>query len=199
MNTPRILTAGIATLLALPIAARAVDYHWTANPGNNNWSDAGNWDAGVPVSGGNRIFVHTNGSFNILGPALDAGLMILAVGNAGDPLSGYTFGAGTYNVGTIYVGENKNANIDAIALNNGYGRAFINAGTTINVGAFHLGEWDGASGHVVQSGGDVNVSHQFRLGHWPQAGGAQNSYTMNGGTMTMTGPAGDTKIGRAHV
>ena len=193
MNTPRILTAGIATLLALPIAARAMDYHWTANPGNNTWSDASNWDAnGVPVSnGGNRIFVHTSGSFNILGPVLDAGLMILAIGNSGAPTSGYTFGAGTYNVGTLYIGENKNANIDAIALNNGYGRAFINAGTTINVNAFHLGEWDGASGHVIQTGGDVNISGQFRLGHWPQAGGASNDYTMSGGTITMTGAAGD--------
>jgi hypothetical protein len=46
-------------------------------------------------------------------------------------------------------------------------------------------------GHVVQSGGDVNIAHQFRLGHWPQVGGATNSYTMNGGTITMTGSAGN--------
>ncbi len=193
MKTPRILTVGIAALVTLPIAARAVDYNWVANPGNGNWADTANWDGfGVPVSGGgNRIFIHTPGSFNLLGVALDADYLDLAVGNAGAPTSGFTFGAGTYNVGTIHIGENHTGS----ARNNGYGRAFIDSGTTINVSSFHLGEWDGASGHVVQSGGDVNISHQFRLGHWPQAGGAANSYAMNGGTMTMTGASGGTSEG----
>jgi fibronectin-binding autotransporter adhesin len=180
-------TAGILALVAFPVAfplpALAIDYNWVANPGNGNWSDTSNWVGGVvPLSGGgNSILIHTPGSINIAGVALDAGFLNLAVGNAGAPTSGYTFGAGTYNIGTLYVGENHSGT----NLNNGYGRAFINAGTTVNVNAFHLGEWDGASGHVIQSGGDVNVAGQFRLGHWPQAGGAANSYALNGGNFTM--------------
>ena len=180
-------TAGILALVAFPVAfplpALATDYNWVANPGNGNWSDTTNWVGGlVPVSGGaNQIFIHTPGSINITGVALDAGWLDLAVGNAGAPTSGYTFGAGTYNVGTLYVGEGH----FGTNLNNGFGRAFINAGTTVNVGAFHLGEWDGGTGHVIQSGGDVNVSGQFRLGHWPQAGGGANSYALNGGNFTM--------------
>ncbi len=179
-------TAGILALVAFPVAfplpSLATDYNWVANPGNGNWSDTSNWAGSVvPVSGGgNQIFIHTPGSINIAGVALDAGWLDLAVGNAGAPTSGYTFGAGTYNVGTLYVGENH----FGTNLANGYGRAFINAGTTVNVGAFHLGEWDGGTGHVIQSGGDVNVSGQFRLGHWPQAGGS-NSYDLNGGNFTM--------------
>ncbi len=193
MNNHHILTASIAALLALPSVTRAVDYIWTANPGTANWSDAGNWDAnGVPINGGNNVYVHTPGS--ITGVAFDASLFMMAVGTSGNASSGYTFGLGTYNIGTVFVGEGHvgNGHQPVGPVNNNFGRAFINAGTTLNVSnSFHLGEWDGASGQVVQNGGDVNIANQFRLGHWPQAGGAQNSYTMNGGTITMTGAAGD--------
>ena len=192
MNKPRILTAGIAALLALPATVTAVERSWIANPGDGVWGNAANWDAnGVPVSGVNdRIFVHTPGS--VAGVAIDAQVLFMAVGTAGAPASGYTFGAGTYNIGTIFVGEGHVGNGHGPApINNNFGRAFIDAGTTINAGSFHLGEWDGAGGHVVQTGGDVNLAGQFRLGHWPQAGGAQNSYTMSGGTITMTGGPGD--------
>ena len=121
----------------------------------------------------------------------------MAVGTAGDPTTGYNFGAGTYNLGTLFIGEGHvgDGHVPVGPINNAYGRAFINAGTTINVGAFHLGEWDGVSGHVIQAGGDVNISGQFRLGHWPQAGGATNSYDLNGGTITMTGANGGTGEG----
>ncbi len=192
MNNRSILTASITAFLALPSVTKAVDYIWTANPGTTNWSDVGNWDAnGVPMNGANRVFVHTPGS--VTGVAFDADLLMMAVGTSGNATSGYTFGLGTYNIGTIFVGEGHvgNGHQPVGPINNNFGRAFINAGTVVNTSSFHLGEWDGASGHVVQNGGDVNIAHQFRLGHWPQAGGAQNSYTMNGGTITMTGAAGD--------
>ena len=167
MNKPRILTAGIATLLALPLTAAAVERNWIANPGDGIWSNVANWDAnGVPITGaGDRIFVHTPGS--VTGVAINADVLFMAVGTAGAPASGYTFGAGTYNLGTIYIGEGHvgNGYVSAGPFNNNFGRAFINAGTTINVNTFHLGEWDGASGHVSQSGGDLNIAGQFRLGH----------------------------------
>ena len=193
MKRPRILTVGIATILALPITVHAVERNWFANPGTSDWNDPANWDAnGVPVSGsGDNIYIHTPGS--ITGVAIDANLLYMAVGTAGDPLSGFTFGAGTYNIGTIFVGEGHigNGHSSTGPINNTYGRAFINAGTTVNVSSFHLGEWDGGSGHVVQNGGALNITNQFRLGHWPQAGGAHNSYTLNGGTVTVTGGPGN--------
>ena len=193
MNTRRILTASITALVALPSVSKAVDYIWTANPGTSVWSDVANWDAnGVPaLSGSNRVYVHTPGS--IAGEAFNADVFMMAVGTSGDALSGYTFGLGTYSVGTLFIGEGNigSGHQPVGPINNNFGRAFINAGTVVNAGSFHLGEWGGASGHVVQSGGDVNVSNQFRLGHWPQAGGARSSYTMNGGTITMTGAAGN--------
>jgi fibronectin-binding autotransporter adhesin len=197
MKTRRILSASITALIALPVTTHAVDYIWTANPGTPTWSDAANWDAnGVPVSNaGNRVYVHTPG--NITGEAFDAGTFMMAVGTSADPLSGYTFGLGTYNIGTIFIGEgNVGSGHQPVGpINNSFGRAFINAGTVVNATAFHLGEWGGASGHVVQSGGDVNIAGQFRLGHWPQAAGAKNSYTMNGGTISMTGANGGTGEG----
>lgn len=187
MNTRRILTASITALIALPSVSQAVDYNWTANLGSSNWNDVSNWDAnGVPLTAtGANIFIHTPGS--ITGVAIDANWMVLASGTLGAPTSGYTFGAGTYNVGTIHIGEGHHGS----ALNNSFGRAFINGGTVANVGSFHLGEWGGSGAEVVQSGGDLNISNQFRLGHWPQGGGAQNNYVMNGGTITMTAAAGD--------
>jgi fibronectin-binding autotransporter adhesin len=186
MNTPRILSAGIAALVVFPTIARAIDFNWLGNGDPTVWTDPLNWDGnGVPTSGGgSNIYVHTANGANIAGVALDAGFFYLAVGNVGTPTSGYTFGTGTYNVNMLFVGEGFNGT----PIPNAYGNAFINAGTTINANRFHLGERGGASGHVVQSGGDVNISTQFRLGHWPQ-GGATNSYDLNGGTFTITGAA----------
>ena len=202
MKTPRILAVGIAGILTLPVSLTAAERIWIGNPGTSDWNDLANWDAnGVPVSGFcDAIYVHTTGS--ISGVALDADRLYLAVGSAGDPLSGFTFGAGTYNLGVLFIGEGHigNGHVSTGPINNAYGNAFINVGTTINVSSFHLGEWDGASGHVTQSGGDVNISNQFRLGHWPQAGGAQNSYTLNGGTVTVSGgPANPLNEGSAGL
>lgn len=202
MKTPRILAVGIAGILTLPVSLTAAERIWIGNPGTSDWNDLANWDAnGVPVSGfGDTIYVHTTGS--ISGVALDADRLYMAVGSAADPLSGFTFGAGTYNLGVLFIGEGHigNGHVSTGPINNAYGNAFINAGTTINVNSFHLGEWDGASGHVTQSGGDVNISNQFRLGHWPQAGGAQNSYALNGGTVTVSGgPANPLNEGSAGL
>jgi hypothetical protein len=45
----------------------------------------------------------------------------------------------------------------------------------------------------VQSGGDVNLTNQFRVGHWPQAdvgAGVNSIYTLNGGTINMLNTSG---------
>ena len=162
MNTPRILSTGFAALLALP--AFAVDRNWTGGGAPSDWNDPLNWDTGVPTSGtADRIFLHLPGS--LTGPALTADVIQIGVGSPGVPTSGFTFGTGIYTVNFIGVGE---AHDGLNPTTNRYGRAFINSGTTVNVGNFWIGDWDGGTGHVVQSGGDVNISNQFRVGHWPQ-------------------------------
>ena len=191
MKKPNILTVGIASLLTLPTALTAADRDWIGAPGTTNWNDTANWSGGnVPTTGtGDNIYIHTTGS--ITGVAIDANQLILGVGTVGAPASGFTFGAGTYNINYIGVGENRNGNAHPVNLVNGYARAFINAGTTINAGNFFVGEWDGATADVIQGGGDVNISNQFRVGHWPQAGGGASRYTLNAGTVTVAGNPAD--------
>ena len=144
MKKPHILTVGIASLFALPAAVIAADRDWVGAPGTTNWNDTANWSGGnVPTTGtGDNIYIHTTGS--ITGVAIDANQLILGVGTVGAPASGFTFGAGVYNVNYIGIGENRNGNNHPVNLVNGYARAFINAGTTINAGNFFVGEWDGA-------------------------------------------------------
>ena len=190
MNNRRILTASITAFLALPSILTAADVSWLTNPGDGDWNNGANWSGSAAPVAGDNIFVSTPGSVN--GVALNANLLYLSTGTAAAPTSGFTFASGTYTIGTIFVGEGHTGDgMGPVANVNSFGRAFINAGTVLNVSnSFHLGERAGASGHVVQNGGDVNIANQFRLGHWPQAAGAQNSYTMNGGTLNMTGAAG---------
>jgi fibronectin-binding autotransporter adhesin len=186
MKKPLILTAGIAAVLALPNSVQAIDRNWVGGGAAADWNDPLNWDTGVPTSDtGDNIFVRLPGS--LTGPAINANVLRIAVGSPGVPTSGFTFGTGTYNLTEIQVADAHNG---LNPMSNRYGRAFINAGTTINTGQFFVGEWDGGTGHVVQSGGDVVISNQFRVGHWPQAdvgGGTVSTYTMNGGTITLTG------------
>jgi fibronectin-binding autotransporter adhesin len=191
MNKPRILTAGVAALLAFPSFVGAVDRNWTGGGAPGVWTDPANWDTGVPTTDtGDNIFLHLPGT--LTGPTINAGTLYVSVGTPGDELSGFTFSSGTYNLTTIRVGE---AHDGLNPTSNRFGRAFINAGTTINVAdQFFLGEWDGGTGRVIQSGGDVNVGGQFRVGHWPQAdvgGGTDSIYTLNGGTFTVAGDPAD--------
>jgi len=51
-----ILTACIASLLAVTTTHAQTDTTWTRGAGNGDWNNATNWSAGVPVAGFNAIF-----------------------------------------------------------------------------------------------------------------------------------------------
>jgi fibronectin-binding autotransporter adhesin len=187
MNKPRILTASVAAFLVVPHLAFADERNWTGGAGTADWNDPLNWAAGVPTTDTNdNIYVRLPGT--ITAPAINAGVLRIAVGSPTVPTSGFTFGAGNFTFSEIQVADAHNG---LNPTSNRYGRAFINAGTTITTGQFFVGEWDGGTGHVVQSGGDVIINTQFRVGHWPQqqqpGGGLTSTYTMNGGTITVNG------------
>lgn len=188
MSHKRILAAGIASLFALP--ALAVDRNWTGGGAPGVWNDAANWDTGIPTTGtADNIFIKLTG--NLTGDAITANQLFLGTGTPGAPTSGFTFGAGAYTINYIAVAD---AFSGTNPTSNRFGRAFINAGTTVNVGNFFVGERDGGTGEVIQSGGDVTVTGQLRVGHWPQAdvgNGTASRYVMNGGTITLTGDPAD--------
>lgn len=68
------------------------------------------------------------------------------------------------------------------------GLALIPAGASVNVGSFFLGDANGVVGYGIQEGGNILITNQFRVGHYPN----NNSvYTMGGGTLTLLAtPAG---------
>jgi autotransporter-associated beta strand protein len=114
--------------------------------------------------------------------------------------------AGTINVGSLngtiptmnaVLNLVSGAAVDAtsIAVASGGGTAtFGNTnGATLNIGGtatvaltsnFFIGEQNTSNGFVNQTGGDVTVGAQFRIGHWPNN---TSVYNMSAGTLTMTG------------
>jgi autotransporter-associated beta strand protein len=114
--------------------------------------------------------------------------------------------AGTINVGALsgtlptrnavlnlVSGANVNATSIAVA-SGGNGATLGNtSGATLNISGtatvavssnFFIGEQDTSNGFVNQTGGDVTVGGQFRLGHWSNN---TSVYSMSAGTLTMTG------------
>lgn len=80
------------------------------------------------------------------------------------------------NFGTLNVGQDS---AGKLILEPGY------AGTHANI---FLGNPANIPGEVIQSGGTVSVSAQFRVGHWPNE---TSSYILDGGALNITGtPAG---------
>lgn len=189
MNKLELLVASLAAFSTFPGYTLGADQNWVGLGTPGAWSDAANWNAAVPSSGDN-VFIHTT-STSITGSAFSAGTAVLSVGVPGNSSSGFTFGAGTTNIGTLLVGEGHTG---TSPLNNQFGRVFINAGTTLTTGNFFLGDWDGGTGQAVQNGGAVTVNGQLRMGHWGQAdvgAGTASIYTLNGGTLDVNGAAGN--------
>lgn len=79
------------------------------------------------------------------------------------------------NSGTINVGQDS---AGKLILEPGY------VGTHANI---FLGNPANIPGHVVHSGGNVTVSAQFRVGHWPNE---VSSYTLDGGSLAITATPG---------
>jgi autotransporter-associated beta strand protein len=114
--------------------------------------------------------------------------------------------AGTINVGALngtiptmnavlnlVSGAAVNASSIAVASGGGTATFGNTNGATLNISGtatvavssnFFVGEQNTSNGFVNQTGGDVTVGGQFRVGHWPNN---TSSYTMSGGTFTMSG------------
>ena len=89
-----------------------------------------------------------------------------------------TIATGTSNFisGTLSVGQ-------GLATVGAAGSLIIEPGSVINSFNFMLGQQNTVTGQVAQLGGDVTVSAQFRVGHWPNE---VSTYVMGGGSLTMT-------------
>jgi hypothetical protein len=69
-----------------------------------DWNDPLNWDTGVPTTDtADNIFVRLPGT--ITGPAINAGILRIAVGTPSVSDSGFTFGTGTFSFSEIQVAD----------------------------------------------------------------------------------------------
>lgn len=99
------------------------------------------------------------------------------------------FRAGSNLRGTTNL--NAGGTINAATINVGIGSAAANGsvlniapGSTVNANYMTLSEVASAGGIVNQTGGDVSIVSQFRVGHF---GTESSVYNMSGGTLTLTG------------
>ncbi|MHA3774315.1 beta strand repeat-containing protein [Verrucomicrobiota bacterium sgz303538] len=123
--------------------------------------------------------------FSIVNPTNNtaSGSLTINSGAFSSPNTGVSI-AGVVRQGTVGVGR--------IGF---FGRLFVENGADMMVGNYFFGEQSGRIGQGIQNGGAINVTGQMRVGHWPQTdpltGSANtttpNTYTMNGGTLTLTG------------
>ncbi len=94
-------------------------------------------------------------------------------------LGGMNVSSPTFNLGsgTLSVGINS------------YGVMTMQPGVTATMANLFLGDSSAVSGDMVQLGGDITVSAQMRVGHWPSP--LASTYVMGGGTLRLTAiPAG---------
>jgi autotransporter-associated beta strand protein len=106
-----------------------------------------------------RVIINTPGT----GVVLNGGTVDLSDGTIG---------------GNLYVGGFEGGN----GINGS--KLTIDAGSTVQSANFLLGDQSGISGTVDQSGGDVSVINQIRVGHYSNN---TSTYTLGGGTLTITG------------
>lgn len=89
------------------------------------------------------------------------------------------------NGGNLYVAPN----ISGVVFN-------IDAGSSVDVGYFAIGEAANNSATVNQTGGAVSIINQLRVGHY---GTETSTYTMSGGTLTFTATPASTPSAGGEV
>ena len=106
--------------------------------------------------------------------------------------------AGTTNGKGLVIGSGSTLNLAYLGVGTGAiatgttSKLTIESGANITAGLLHLGDQDGRTGNVTQSGGDVTVTNHTRIGHWPNN---SSTYTMTGGTLTYNGVVGGNPSG----
>ncbi|HEY3321932.1 MAG TPA: autotransporter-associated beta strand repeat-containing protein, partial [Planctomycetota bacterium] len=137
--------------------------------------------------------------YNLSAGTLSLPTAYLRVGYNGSGVCNVT--GGTINSGSnIYVGANNvasamnisggtvNAPYIGVSPGNSSGNTLNVSGTAaITVGNLFAGEGSGFSGTIQQAGGAITVNGQVRIGHWPNN---VSTYTMTGGTLTLTAVPG---------
>lgn len=68
--------------------------------------------------------------------------------------------------------------------NGSYGRLVIQPGAQAAFGNVFIGNPANFAGDVIQQGGNVTITNQLRIGHWPNE---SSSYQLQGGTLTLSG------------
>lgn len=149
---------------------------------------------GTTNNAGNLLLGNGGTSGSVVGPIFNLGGLYIHRSDAltlVNPISG---------PGSVYLRTPAGLTVDgtasmAIEANIEVGRDVagvlnIVPGAVITAGRINLGNVSGTQGDVVQLGGDVTVTIEARIGHWPNN---LSSYTLSGGTLTLTGdPAGST-------
>lgn len=138
------------------------------------------------VGGGSfRVGVNRQNTVATINSALNAGTITVGSLNTGRSTSNATL--------NLVSGAAINASALLVSGGGGTAPAGNTTNSTLNIsgtasvaitGNFFLGEQNTSNGFVNQTGGDVTVGGQFRIGHWPNN---TSVYNMSGGTFSMTG------------
>ncbi|MFM1770323.1 MAG: hypothetical protein RJA22_2852 [Verrucomicrobiota bacterium] len=136
------------------------------NFGTINYQRADATTVTTPISGGGTL-AHAPGSGPLtLSGSISNGTLRAASGNN----SALTLDTGSYAFNGITVG------------NNPAGWLNLNPGATVFANQLYIGDASAQTGFVYQAGGDLYITNQFRLAHWPNN---ISTYLLGGGSLTL--------------
>ena len=148
------LLIGVAVVSSDRPAKALVAWTWTGNGTTNNWSDAANWDAGVPPPGSSLIFpVNANRKQNVNDLAPNTALLSIDFAGSGYDISGNAIAL----TGLLSNHSGSGSNRVSLALA-GAGGVQQTSGRLILSGA------NAFAGAVVVDGGFLQVANNQALG-----------------------------------
>jgi autotransporter-associated beta strand protein len=135
-----------------------------------NGGTTGSVQGDIDVTGG--LFYHRSDEITLRNNLTGVGSVYLRTA-AGLVLDG----SATVNLNGATGGGNLEVGRDV------FGKLIIRAGARPVIGRLSLGNVANTPGEVIQEGGDVIVSLETRIGHWPNN---TSSYLLGGGTLSLT-------------
>lgn len=180
MNKKTMIITGFAVMAALGMNANAITTKWTL-VGEGNWTNAANWDLGVPTAADSVVF-EISGAKIILDSEVSLVQFYNRRGSAPETsatLDIVTNGVLTASGKVMVAGFGLPPNLYADLHING---GSLNVKNDFTVAGDNLAE---GVGTLIMNSGTINASNNFYVGHAGRNTGVTGVATINGGVLNV--------------